>query len=87
MMPASASSRNPISRTMSRPRIGCSWMAAYSSSVSEPFFCSTDVGTPSLPTSCSMPAYLIASARSARIPISRAIITEPRDTRSLCPRV
>ena len=62
-------------------------MAAYSSSVSEDRFCSTDVGTPSLPTSCSMPAYLIAATRSARIPISVAIITEPRDTRSLCPLV
>src|ERR1700746_390805 len=57
MIPASASSRKPISRTISSPRIGCSWMAAYSSSVSVPVFCSTLVGTPSLPTSCSMPAY------------------------------
>ena len=87
MIPASASSRNPISRTMSRPRIGCSWIAAYSSSVSFPVFCRTLVGTPSLPTSCSMPAYLMASTRSPCMPISRAIMTEPRETRSLCPRV
>ena len=67
--------------------MGCSWMAAYSSSVSFPVFCRTFVGTPSLPTSCSIPAYLIASTRSPRMPISRAIMTEPRDTRSLWPRV
>src|SRR6266496_1652830 len=48
MMPVSASSRKPISLTISRPRIGCSWIAAYSSSVSGPSFCSTLVGTPSL---------------------------------------
>ena len=34
-----------------------------------------------------IPAYLMAATRSARIPISVAIITEPRDTRSLCPLV
>ena len=62
-------------------------MAAYSSSVSFPVFCSTLVGTPSLPTSCSMPAYRMASTRSGCIPIRRAIMTDPRDTRSLWPRV
>ena len=41
-------------------------MAANSSSVSGPVFCSTWVGTPSLPTSCSIPANLIASVRSVR---------------------
>ena len=62
-------------------------MAANSSSVSGPFFCSTVVGTPSLPTSCSMPAYRIASTRLLRMPTSWAIMAEPRATRSLCPRV
>ena len=76
-----------MSRTMSRPRIGCNWIAAYSSSVSLPVFCKTAVGTPSLPTSCSIPANRIAAIRSACMPISDAIMTDPLDTRSLCPRV
>jgi len=73
--------------TISRPRIGWSWIAAYSSSVSGPSFCSTLVGTPSLPTSCSMPAYRMARSRRGPMPISSAIIVAAFDTRVQWPRV
>ena len=83
MIPAFASSRNSISRTISSPCTGCRWMASNSAWVSPPDFCSTRVGTPSLPMSCSMPAYRSEPTRSSRMPIARATSTDAADTRSL----
>ena len=82
-----ASSRNSISRTISVPRTGCSWIAANSSSDSPPVFCRTRVGTPSLPRSCRIAAYFRVDTRSSRMPTTRAISSDARATRSLWPRV
>ncbi len=62
-------------------------MTRRSSGVSGPFLVSSRVGTPSLPTSCRMPANRSISTRSSSMPSSRAISMDARPTRSLCPRV
>ncbi len=74
-------------RTISWPYSGCSSMIRRSSGVRGPSLRRTRVGTPSLPTSCRMPANRSASIRRSAMPSSRAISSEARPTRSLCPRV
>lgn len=74
-------------RTISCPYSGCSSITRRSSGVSGPFFLSSRVGTPSLPTSCRIPAKRSTSTRSSSMSSSRAIIMEACPTRSLCPRV
>lgn len=74
-------------RTISCPYSGCSSITRRSSGVSGPSLRSTRVGTPSLPTSCRIPANRRTSRRPWSMPSSRAMRTEARPTRSLCPRV
>lgn len=74
-------------RTRSWPYTGWISTACRSWAVRGPLRRSSSVATPSLPTSCRIPAKRSVRSRSGSIPSWRAISTEARPTRSLWPRV